>query len=114
MSLSRQLVRRYFDYSNQSDMAQIGTLFQPNSTYYSSQLGFFIGREAIIAMQTAFHQQYQSLAWTISSLSELKPDVIEIQFEFEGVLTDGSVQQRQGHEHILIYDGLIQHIAVGI
>ena len=114
MSLARQIARTYFEYSNQSDMAQIGTLLTDNCTYYSRQLGFFIGQGEVIEMQRVFHAQYQSLSWKILSLNELKPNVIEIEFGFEGVLHNGEQQTRQGREHILIYDGLIQHIAVGL
>jgi hypothetical protein len=114
MSLARQIARTYFEYSNQSDMAQIRSLLTENCTYYSRQLGFFIGRDDVIAMQAEFHDQYQSLSWEILSLNELKPNVVEIEFDFEGILRNGELQKRQGREHILIYDGLIQHIAVGI
>lgn len=114
MSLARQIARTYFDYSNQSDMTQIGILFTEHCTYYSVNLGFFIGKNDVIAMQSDFHAQYQSLSWGILSLVEIKPNVVEIDFSFDGVLITGEQQQRQGREHILIYKGLIQHIAVGL
>jgi len=114
MSLVRKIARTYFEYSNQSDMAQIGTLLTHNCTYYSRQLGFFVGQSKVIEMQTVFHAQYQLLSWEILSLKELKSNVIEIEFGFEGVLQNGEQQTRQGREHILTYDGLIQHIAVGL
>ena len=68
----------------------------------------------MITMQMTFHAQYQSLSWEILSLNEIKPNIVEIDFGFEGVTQSGELQQRQGREHILVYDGLIQHIAVGI
>lgn len=114
MSLAKQLARAYFEYSNQSDMAQIAALFNENCTYYSTNLGFFVGKQAVIAMQTTFHEQYQSLVWTIDDIAEIKPDVVEIAFSFNGLLQDGTEQSRQGSEHILIAEGLIQHIAVGL
>ena len=114
MSLASQIARTYFEYSNQSDMAQIRALLTNNCTYYSRHLGFFIGQDDVITMQMTFHAQYQSLSWEILSLNEIKPNVVEIDFGFEGVMQSGELQQRQGREHILVYDGLIQHIAVGI
>lgn len=104
----------YFDYSNQSNMDLIENLFSEKATYYSANLGFFIGKKEIIAMQSAFHGQYQSLQWTIDSIDEIKPNVVEIAFSFQGVLNNGTEQDRQGSEHILVYNGLIQHIAVGL
>ncbi len=114
MSLARQITRTYFELSNQSDMPQIAGLFSDNCTYYSANLGFFIGKPDVIAMQTEFHGQYQTLAWTIDSIAEIKPNVVEIAFSFKARLLDGTEQNRQGREHILIVDGLIQHVAVGL
>jgi len=114
MSVALGLAEHYFDYSNQSDMAQIDGLLSQNSTYYSANLGFFVGKEAIITMQSAFHGQYQTLLWTVDKIVEIKPNVIEIEFSFEGTLVDGTQSKRQGREHILVYDGLIRHIAVGL
>lgn len=114
ISIAEQVARRYFDYSNQSDMRAIGSLFHQHCTYYSAHLGFFIGHDDIIAMQRQFHGQYQHLHWQIDQLTEIKPGVIDIDFSFDGVLADGELQSRQGKEHILVVDGLIQYIAVGI
>ena len=114
MSVALRLAKQYFAYSNQSDMTQIATLFKQGSTYYSANLGFFIGKDDIMAMQTAFHGHYQTLHWLIERITETKPNVIEIEFSFEGLLQDGTKSKRQGREHILVYDGLIQHIAVGL
>jgi hypothetical protein len=114
MSLARQIARNYFAYSNRSELLQIASLFNESCTYYSANLGFFIGKADVIAMQTAFHGQYQSLAWTIDYIAEIRPNIIEIEFSFKGTFPDGEEQNRQGREHILIYDGLIQHIAVGL
>jgi len=113
MSASLKLAKQYFAYSNQSDMTRIAALFSDNSTYYSSNLGFFIGKGPIITMQTAFHAQYQRLKWTIDQIAEIKPDVIKIEFSFNGILLDGTEQQRHGQEHILIYADKIQHVSVG-
>jgi hypothetical protein len=95
-------------------MAQITGMFSENCTYYSVNLGFFIGREDVVAMQTQFHGQYESVTWTIDEIAEIKPNVVEIAFSFNGRLHDGSEQNRKGREHFLIVDGLIQHIAVGV
>ncbi len=112
MSVAEQLTRQYFDASNQSDMVKIASLLHDNCSYYSARLGFFIGQFDVIKMQTEFHQQYQSLHWEIVSMDEIKPNVIDIHFDFKGVLQDGTEQHRQGREHILVYDDKIQHIAV--
>jgi hypothetical protein len=108
------LAKTYFDYSNESSMGLVEQLFSDNATYYSANLGFFVGKREIMAMQTAFHGQYQSLQWTIDSIDEIKADVVKIVFSFHGVLQNGTQQKRHGSEHILICDGLIQHIAVGL
>jgi hypothetical protein len=114
MSIALRLTEQYFAYSNQSDMAQIEALFHQSSTYYSANLGFFVSKRAIIDMQRAFHGQYQTLHWTMDKVVESKLNIIEIEFSFEGTLQDGKTSKRQGREHILVYDGLIQHIAVGL
>jgi hypothetical protein len=114
MSVALTLAEQYFDHSNRSELAQIAMLFDKNSTYYSTNLGFFVGKNDIIAMQTEFHGQYQTLAWKIESIAEIKPNVVEIAFSFKGRLLDGTDQNRQGREHILIVDGLIQHVTVGL
>jgi hypothetical protein len=114
MSLARQIARDYFAYSNRSELPQIASLFSENCTYYSANLGFFIGKSDVISMQREFHGQYESVAWTIDYIAEVKPNIIEIEFSFKGILPDGEEQNRQGSEHILIYDGLIQHVAVGL
>jgi len=114
MSLALELSEQYFLYSNQSNLTLIAKLFSADSTYYSTSLGFFVGKENIIAMQTDFHSQYQKLHWAVDDVTEIKSNVIEIEFSFKGTSLDGSVSNRQGREHILVGDGLIQHIAVGL
>jgi len=113
-TVAEQIARDYFAYSNESDMSNISALFRADCTYYSSALGFFIGRADVIEMQSQFHGRYESLKWQIKTLEEIKPGVIEIHFSFDGVLQDGEAQQRHGREHILIHENQIQHIAVGL
>jgi hypothetical protein len=112
--LALDLAESYFDYSNQSSMDKIEKLFSDNATYYSANFGFFIGKSDIMTMQAAFHRQYRSLQWTIESIDEVKTGVVKIAFGFIGVLNNGMQQNRQGSEYIVICDGLIQHIAVGL
>ncbi len=112
--LALDLAKLYFDYSNRSSMDKIETLFSDKATYYSANLGFFVGKSDIMAMQAAFHEQYQSLQWRIDSIDEVKSDIVRIGFSFQGTLHNGLQQNRKGSEHILICDGLIQHIAVGL
>lgn len=114
MSLALKLSEEYFLYSNQSNLTSIAKLLSTDSTYYSASLGFFIGKENIIAMQTDFHSQYKKLHWGVDKVTEIKPNVIEIEFSFKGTSLDGLCSNRQGREHILVIDGLIQHIAVGL
>lgn len=112
--MSALIAERYFNYSNDSNMAAIKALLAENSTYYSSYLGFFVGREDIIAMQTHFHLQYQTVQWDIITLREININVMEITFHFEGLLQNDQVEKRKNNEHILVKDGVIQHIAVGL
>ena len=114
MSQSLNIAQTYFKLSNQSDMNGIASLLSDDATYYSANLGFFLGKKEIITMQRAFHDQYQSLRWTIDTIDEIKPNIVAINFSFNGVLQDGSKQTRQSSEHILVYDGVIRHIAVGL
>jgi hypothetical protein len=114
MSLAEQIARSYFDASNQSDLIKIAELLSVNCSYYSVSLGFFMGKKEVIAMQSDFHGQYQSLEWSVDHLTEIKPNIIEIAFSFKGLLQDGTEQNRQGSEHILLYAGLIHHVAVGL
>lgn len=114
MSRAIEIAEQYFHHSNLSDMAQIATLFDEHSTYYSDTLGFFVGRVAIIEMQQAFHGRYQSLYWQIDAIVEQKPNIVVVDFSFTGTELEGQNQSRTGREHILIANELIQHIAVGL
>lgn len=114
MTQAIETAEQYFHYSNLSDMTEIASLFNDNSTYYSEQLGFFIGKVAIIEMQQTFHGHYHKLFWQIDNIEELKTNIVAVDFSFSGVLLEGQKQARMGREHILISDELIQHIAVGL
>ena len=63
-------------------------------------------------MQKSYHRSFQSLQWSIDSIKELKPQVVVIEFHFDGLNQKGDQVQYQGIETIIASDEKIQHIDV--
>lgn len=105
------LAHLYFTLSNDRNLDAIESLFAPDATYSSDATGEYSGREAIMTMMRWFFARYEYLHWTIDTINEIKPGIIEI--HFHAVFQNGESKiEKSGVEHIIIRDSLIQSIEV--
>lgn len=107
-----ETAKLYFELSNRSDLNGIENLFTDSSTYSSPRAGFHRGRSSIMAMQCKFHSQFSSLKWNISSITEMIPCVILIEFDFVGTTFSGEKVETLGFEYITLHNDTIQHIEI--
>lgn len=107
-----QIARQYFDLSNQSDFEGIKKLFTDSTTYSSANTGIYLGQADIMEMQQKFHGEFESLHWEINSINEVKPDIVLIDYSFAGKKLSGEKVENSGLEHVVIYQGTIQHIEI--
>lgn len=107
-----ELATHYFELSNRGDLDTIRGLFEERATYSSANVGLYYGVDNILVMMTKFFAQYLQRSWTISAIEETKPNVVRVDFHFQGRLKDGETQSREGIEHLVIDDGKIRHIEV--
>jgi len=106
------LARQYFDLSNERRLDEIEALFTESTTYSSEAIGIFLGAKEIVDMQRAFFAGFETLRWTITDTNEIRSDIVQFEFQFEGVTTDGARVKQTGQEYVVVYDGKIQHIEV--
>lgn len=107
-----EIAKHYFELSNQSDFANISTLFTPATTYSSQNTGLYLGKDDIIAMQKSFHGKFSSLKWRVNSVEEVKPGIILFDYDFSAETPDGEQIKSSGLEYVIIHDGKIQHIEI--
>ena len=107
-----QIAKHYFDLSNEGRLADIKKLFTPSSTYSSANTGVYLGADQIMEMQTKFFASFETMAWEVHSVKELKPGIVLFDFSFSGKTLDGEVVHRSGREYVIVYNGKIQHIEV--
>jgi len=112
MSDAVKLAQEYFELSNQGKLADIKQLFTPLSTYRSAKTGFYLGTDDIMAMQTAFFASYKRLHWQVHSVKEVRSGIVLFDFTFTGTSVGGEAVTRSGLEHVIVYQGKIQHIDV--
>ncbi len=106
------LAKQYFSLSNKSDMAGIRAMMRDSTTYSSANTGVYLGVEAILEMQTAFHTRFATLNWDVHSIDEERPGVVRFTFTFSAGTHEGEELQFDGVEYVIIHDGHIQHIEV--
>src|SRR5580698_7299569 len=106
------IAKLYFDLSNNSDFNNMERLFTNSSTYSSPTTGIYLGRDNIIAMQKEFHGKYKALYWKVNSVSEIKPGIVLLDYDFIGEVLDGNKIDTSGLEYVIIYDEKIQHIEI--
>ena len=112
MDQSLAIAHEYFEASNKSDFAAITELISPTLTYSSATTGLFVGADAVLEMQRAFHSSFASLHWTINSIEEIKPNIVLVDYSFSGSRPNGDVVSSDGLEYILIAQATIQHIEI--
>ncbi|WP_395374761.1 nuclear transport factor 2 family protein [Marinicella sp. W31] len=105
------VAQKYFDLSNQAELATIADLIHPQATYSSDNTGLYYGRKSIMQMMQQFFALHQSLHWHIDSLKQLSDHIVEIEFTCKYITADDQ-GSRQGIERIVAVDGQIRHIEV--
>ena len=106
------LAQHYFDLSNDSNLDAIRELMTASTTYSSANTGIYLGVDDIMAMQTEFHAGFESLAWRVNTVEEIKPGIVRFEFDFDGRRSTGETVQSRGIETVVIHAGKIQHIEV--
>jgi hypothetical protein len=112
MSKALKLAQHYFDLSNQGKLEDIAKLFTESSTYSSVTTGLYFGVDSIMKMQSEFFSNYQSMAWHVNSVEEIKPGIVLFDFTFNGTTNEGEIITRDGLEYVIVYKEKIQHIEV--
>lgn len=112
MSESINIVQNYFDVSNASDMQAISSMMTASTTYSSENTGLYLGVDQIVAMQSAWHASFETLHWTVASMTETRPGIVLVDFSFEGKKKNGEVINIDGHEYVVIFNRKIQHIEI--
>lgn len=106
------LIKYYFDISNESNFLKIWELFIDSSTYSSQNTGIFLGVKEILKMQKEFHESFEKLKWNINKIKELKSGIFLVDFDFSGKKKTGEEILFSGLECIVLYKWKIQHIEI--
>jgi hypothetical protein len=112
MSKALEIAQLYFDLSNKSDFDGIVQLLTDNTTYSSQSTGEYIGKDAILAMQRAFHGKFSTLNWTVNSVKTTMNGVIVFDYDFYGKQHDGTEVHSSGLEYITVLYGKIQDVEI--
>jgi ketosteroid isomerase-like protein len=108
---SLETAQHYFTLSNEGDLNAIGLLITPDAIYSSDTTGLYYGREDIMAMMQEFFVRFDSLHWTIDTINEIKPEIIEIHFHAVFQNRESTIE-KAGIERIIVRNNLIQYIEV--
>jgi hypothetical protein len=112
MSKALALAQHYFVLSNERRLDEIFSLFTASSTYSSSNTSLFLGANQIMAMQRAFFETFEDIGWTVNHVEETASGIVRFDFSFTGMTLDGEKFHRDGIEHVVVFDGKIQHVEV--
>jgi len=112
MSDALKIAQHYFDASNKSDFAAIERLFTDTTTYSSATTGMYLGKADIMTMQRTFHGKFSKLHWKMNSAEEIKPSMVQLDYNFTGTLSNDEVVTSSGLEYVIVYEGKIQHIEI--
>ena len=112
MTKALEIARLYFDLSNKSDFEGIAKLLTETTTYSSQNTGEYIGKDAILEMQQAFHEKFSSLEWKVNSVKTTMNGVIVFDYDFIGKQFDGNEVRSLGLEYITVLYGKIQDIEI--
>ena len=107
-----ELAKRYFELSNNADLAAIAELFTDSSTYSSVSTGVYLGGQSIMQMQRAFFADNSALRWSVNSVEEIRPGVVLFDFTLTGEGRDGGKFVRHGIEYVIVHNGCLQHVEV--
>jgi hypothetical protein len=112
MSNAQETAERYFQLSNKSDFENIAKLFTDTTTYSSQSTGLYVGSDDIIRMQKTFHGSFSALNWEVESVTEIKPDIVLFEYEFNASKPDGEKIKSSGIEYVIVKDDKILHIEI--
>lgn len=111
-AVALRVAERYFELSNNGDLAGIRAMMTDATTYSSAHTGVYLGVETIMSMQTGFHAAHEDLHWEIEAVEEERPGVFRFDFVMTGRDADGNDISRPGIEYIIVQDGLLRHIEI--
>ncbi len=112
MSEALKIAQHYFDLSNKRDIDAIEKMLDERSTYSSDNTGLYLGKDNIIKMKCAFFGSFEKMQWIVHSCEEIKENIVRFDFTFKGVKLNKEKIVRSGIEHVVIYNGKLQHIEV--
>ncbi len=112
MSNAIKTVEKYFELSNQGDLAEISKMFSDDSTYDSSKVGMHHGSEQIMEMMTKFYAEFSKLKWIVNSVKETQSGTIEVDFTFNGLTREGIVVVNTGIECFVVRNDKLQSVKV--
>ena len=104
--------QEYFNLSNNSNFAGIAKLMNDETTYFSKNSGIFLGVKDIIAMQKNWHSSFTKLHWQIINITEIKPNIVLIDYNFLGTKQDNTIIKSSGLEYIIVKNNIIVHIQI--
>ena len=107
-----KVAQKYFDLSNEHEMAQIEEMLSDDTTYSSTTTGVYLGRQDIMEMQRYFHGSFTTLHWDVISVNEVRPGVVLFDFHLTGERENGETIDSEGLEYIIVKDGRSRHIEV--
>lgn len=107
---SLYLARQYFSLANSRSLAQIQLLLTNTTTYSSEDGEVYFGVNQIMDMLRSFFGKYSSLNWNISSIKEVRPGVVFVEFNFAGTIVNGEKVEFSGTSYIIVNNDVIQHI----
>jgi hypothetical protein len=107
-----EIAKHYIKLSNLSDFDNIQILFEKNCRYRSGLGELFHGVKDVMKMQRKYHASFLSLHWDVLSIKEIKPGVIEIEFNFKGKTVLGEIVEYYGMETLIFSKGKILQIEV--
>lgn len=108
---SIKLTKCYFELSNESNFPEITKLFHVNATYSSQNTWLYLWVKDIIDMQKIFHWSFEKLEWQLNEISEEKPWIVRVDFDFSGI-KDWEQIHFSGIEYVVVVDDKIQHIEI--
>ena len=109
---SKEVAKKYFDLSNDSNFSEIAKLFTDTTVYTSQNTGEYIGADDIITMQKAFHGKFIKLNWTVNSINEINRSVYLFDYSFKGVKKDGDEMTSNGLEYITVKNKKIERVEI--
>lgn len=109
-SNASQIARKYLELTNERDLSGIQTFLTDTSTYSSPDGQLYYGTSQIMEAFRLFYGEHISLFWDISTLQEIRPSVVFVEFTFYATTIAGAQIEKMGEAYIIINSDTVQHI----